>query len=223
MNQMMKHKKGYSRKPLYRYCKVKSSIASITNLNTHAQPAQSYLEFFCLKKFELDNDVVFMESQPFTLLYEYNGRSNCVYTPDTLIKKRDGSIWIIEVKPSNKISKKMEKKFKHIAWCLWQSGIHFAFMTEKEVGSWVAMNTTLMLSCHLKSSHSDESLHWLIRKLPFICTYSEMLDIAKDAGYDVGAIMTLLGRSKLFMNMDQPLRGASLIAKAPFLNKEVAA
>lgn len=223
MNHMMKHKKGYSRKPLYRYCKVKSSIASITNLNTHAQPAQSYLEFFCLKKFELDNDVIFVESQPFTLLYEYDGRFNCVYTPDVLIKKRDGSIWIIEVKPSKKISKTMEKKFEHIAWCLWQSGIHFAFMTEKELGSWCAMNTTLLLSCHLPSAHSDESLERLVRKLPFVSTYREMLDIAVDAGYEIGTIMTLLGRSKLFMDMDKPLRGASLIAKAPFLKKEVVA
>lgn len=222
MNQMMKHKKGYSRKPLYRYCKIKSSIASITDLNTHAQPAQSYLEFFCLKKFELDNDVIFVESQPFTLLYDYEGRSQCVYTPDVLIKKRDGSIWIIEVKPSKKISEAMRTKFEHIAWCLWQSEIHFAFITEQDVGSWCAMNTTLLLSCHLQSPHSGESLEWLVRKLPFVCTYSEMLVIVKGVGYDVGSIMTLLGLGKLFMNMDKPLRGSSLIAKAPFVQKEIA-
>jgi hypothetical protein len=223
MDITIKHNKPYLKKPLYRYSKVKSSIAGVTRLNTNAQQGQSYLEFFGQKKYELDEDIVFFESQPFTLIYDYEGRKGCIYTPDDLYKKRDGTFWVIERKHSSKLTKEEITKHEHIAMCLWDSGIYFACLTEKDIGSWCAMNTMLMFTCYLKSPHSERELEGLLGQLPVFNTYGVMLSLAESLGYSTNSIMTLLARKKLFIDIDIPLQSKSLISKTPFSVQEVAA
>jgi hypothetical protein len=222
MDITIKHNKPYLKKPLYRYSKVKSSIAGVTRLNTNAQQGQSYLEFFGHKKYELDEDIVFFESQPFTLIYDYEGRKGCIYTPDDLHKKRDGTVWVIERKHSSKLTEKEKAKHEHIAKCLWDSRIYFACVTEKDIGSWCAMNTMLMFTCYLKSPHSEHELQVLLCQLPPINTYGVVLSLAENLDYSTNSIMTLLARKKLFIDIDIPLKSSSLISKTPFYKQEVA-
>ena len=82
----MKFRKQRLERKLYRYSKVKSSIANVCTVNNQVQFAESYLEFYAQKKLELDPNIQLLESQPFTLIYQQTDRPNFDYCYNFLVQ-----------------------------------------------------------------------------------------------------------------------------------------
>ena len=78
--------------------RVKPTIAFYSYLNAAMMFCESKLEMDALMKLEFDESVESYVTQPASYAYQFNGRLTR-YTPDILVKYKDGRYVFVEVKP----------------------------------------------------------------------------------------------------------------------------
>lgn len=87
--------------------RVKPTIAFYSYLNSAMMFCESKLEMDALMKLEFDDSVESYVTQPTSYAYHVNGRLTR-YTPDILVKYKDGHFVFVEVKP---FAKSQSKRF----------------------------------------------------------------------------------------------------------------
>lgn len=84
-----------------------------------------------------DVDVVSYEYEPFTIEYISNKKTKRIrkYIPDLLVTRVSGSQELIEIKPTNKLQKRLIQKKHSVArdWCESRGDIEFKVVTEIEL------------------------------------------------------------------------------------------
>ena len=100
-----------STRRLDRHSRIKPSIAFSSHKLQRMVYAESRLERDALYMLEFDDSVVAYVTQPETFGYQLHGKAR-VYTPDILIKRKDGQYQFVEVKPEvNTKDEKFVDKF----------------------------------------------------------------------------------------------------------------
>lgn len=94
---------------------------------------ESLLEMHFLYLAEFARNVVSFDEQPLTVSYRLNGWLRR-YTPDFVLRWRDGSQWFVEVKPAELLSlPRNQEKFACVAEHFRRGGDTFITMSEHEI------------------------------------------------------------------------------------------
>lgn len=94
---------------------------------------ESLLEMHFLYLAEFARNVVSFDEQPVTISYRLNGRMRR-YTPDFLLRWRDGSQWFVEVKPYELLAlEKNREKFDAVGEYFRRRGDTFITMSERGI------------------------------------------------------------------------------------------
>lgn len=94
-------------KKLDRKSRIKPTIKFYSYKNNIMLFCESYFEMDCCLYREFDSDVLAYTTQPMTYSYDYYGKTR-TYTPDALVKYKDGTQEFEEIKP---LQKTQDKKF----------------------------------------------------------------------------------------------------------------
>lgn len=101
-------------KALDKKSRVKPTIRFFSYKNNCMLFCESYFEVECCLYRELDASVIAYVTQPITYSYDHYGKKR-TYTPDALVKYKDGNIEFEEVKPiPETVKPKFIKKFEFI-------------------------------------------------------------------------------------------------------------
>jgi DNA primase large subunit len=84
----------------------------------------------CLRQ-EFDDDTISYMTQPFTISYLFEGMKR-KYTPDLLVKRKNGVWLVIEVKPKEKIQA-LQKKFDVLRRIFASAGMKFIVVSDEEI------------------------------------------------------------------------------------------
>lgn len=168
---------------------------------------ESLLEMHFLYLAEFARNVVSFDEQPVRIAYRLNGRMRR-YTPDFVLRWRDGSQWFVEVKPAELLSlPKNQEKFLTVAEHFRRDGDAFITMSEREIRHPVRMPLVQDLlrlrdDAVLASLSEMENID--------LSAYSSWGELREDL--DAIQATTCLSYRLITCNLTEPIRPASPIA-----------
>ncbi|MDW2312502.1 Tn7 transposase TnsA N-terminal domain-containing protein [Vibrio sp. 1075] len=101
---------------------------------------ESSLEYDCCYYLEYSDDVVSYQSQPKSYSFSYQGKEH-PYTPDFLVHKKDGTSYLIEVKPLSKtFQPEFQDKFRQNQFMANELGTSLLLVTDRQIRNEVHLN-----------------------------------------------------------------------------------
>jgi len=178
---------------------------------------ESSLEYDCCYYLEYSDDVVCYQSQPKGYRFPYQGKEH-PYTPDFLVYKKDGTSYLIEVKPLSKtFSPEFQDKFRQNQIVANELGTSLLLVTDRQVRNDVHLNNLKLVhrysGCIENTSHL-ESVWSAVIQSSSICikALSEILNLT--IGEVFASVLRLIGLGKAKTKLDVLLDENSLISVA---------
>ncbi|WHR52408.1 TnsA endonuclease N-terminal domain-containing protein [Vibrio furnissii] len=120
-----------SAKNVYKFVSVKNDCTIMR---------ESSLEYDCCYYLEYSDDVVRYQSQPKGYRFPYRGKQH-PYTPDFLVHKKDGTSYLLEVKPLSKtFSSEFQDMFHQKQIMASELGIPLLLVTDRQIRNDVHLN-----------------------------------------------------------------------------------
>ncbi|ELB2758294.1 Tn7 transposase TnsA N-terminal domain-containing protein [Vibrio alginolyticus] len=178
---------------------------------------ESSLEYDCCYYLEYSDDVVSYQSQPKGYSFSYQGKEH-PYTPDFLVHKKDGTSYLIEVKPLSKtFQPEFQDKFRQNQFMANELGTSLLLVTDRQIRNEVHLNNLKLVhrysGCIENSSHL-ERVWSAVNQSSSICikVLSEILNLT--IGEVFASVLRLIGLGKAKTKLDVLLDENSLISVA---------
>ena len=155
---------------------------------------ESSIEFDACFHHEYDENVLFYESQPKGYYYILDGQSRS-YTPDALVKYRNGKLQFIEYKPSSKKSDvSFQREFTAKQKAAQKLGIQLILVTTEQIRITPLLDNLKLLHRYACSSVINEAQEILLHKVQSMkqIKLNELSDILKLSYGEVRANICLL-------------------------------
>ena len=101
-------------------------------------------ETFFVPFLEIDTSITAYLEQPVKIHFSFNGEQHC-YTPDFLVCYRDGTLEIIEIKPSEQLNEEAIQFFNTVYAILCQRNISFRAILDKDIKDPILFNNVSLL------------------------------------------------------------------------------
>lgn len=171
--------------------------------NTKALYFESILELSVILTYECDPNVVFIDTQPNSINYQFNGKTTR-YTTDILTQTADGKWIYTEVKPQQKLDKD-KQKFKVLEHKYAKKNRKLLLVSEESLCPVRLKNLEIIYqgASSFNDIHVDtfDALH----VLPPSTTISEAITLLKDNHFSSSILHLLLFKQQYVCDLSKPL------------------
>lgn len=175
------------------------------------------LEYDCCYYLEYSDDVVRYQSQPKGYRFPCRGKQH-PYTPDFLVHKKDGTSYLLEVKPLSKtFSSEFQDMFHQKQIMASELGVPLLLVTDRQIRNDVHLNNLKLVHRYsgcIENSNHLESVWSAVSQSSSICikALSEILNLT--IGEVFASVLRLIGLGKAKTKLDVLLDENSLISVA---------
>ncbi|MDW6092513.1 TnsA endonuclease N-terminal domain-containing protein [Vibrio rhizosphaerae] len=178
---------------------------------------ESSLEYDCCYHLEYSDDVVRYESQPKGYRFSYQGKEH-PYTPDFLVYKKDGSSYLLEVKPLSKtFSPEFQDMFRQKQAMATALGTPLLLVTERQIrdGAYLA-NLKLVHRYNgcIENAEHLESILAVLNQSISICIKSLSTLLNLSTGVILASVLRLIGLGRIKVKLDVLLDENTVISVA---------
>ena len=207
------YRKDDMRRNLERFSRFNLSGLFPTTKDSSPHFFESFNEAHFAVMFEFDPTIVSVKSQPFSIQYYDEGKVNN-YTPDFSLNYCNNYIKIIEVKGSDTLDEKTNRKHKLIKSAFKQHGFEFQVMTEKHLPSRLALSNMMMIKRNaIALGRPDEgALNYLLNILSVPIALEKALDICKCLKINTNMISYCIFRDYLKIDVSSIFTGETMIS-----------
>ncbi|PSW58050.1 TnsA endonuclease N-terminal domain-containing protein [Photobacterium leiognathi] len=176
---------------------------------------ESTLEQDCCYHLEYFKKVIAYQSQPEGFYY-FLGNKHYPYTPDFLVRNKDGSEYFIEVKPLNKtFSEDFKNKFASKRNAAKKLGKPLLLVTDRQIRKGLFLDNLKLIHRYSGLMDSNESLSLVINELRTIgpmCIRSLANNLKLSVGEVIAIVFCLIGLDKVNASLDTVINEMSVIS-----------
>ncbi|WP_169843934.1 TnsA endonuclease N-terminal domain-containing protein [Halioglobus japonicus] len=181
--------------------------------------SESYLEYWGNVLLDLDPQVIDLATQPFSIRYRFKGRWR-IYTPDTLVRMRDGRLYLIEFKYIEEYENDPELRAK--INCLREifkrrGYTDLLLLTEREICEEPRLENSLCLHRHATSNEPGpkdvRTLHRLMGDQAI--SIGKLLRYASKGAFYRDALWYLMGRNIIEVDRTEPITPQTRVRWSP--------
>ncbi|MBB1291608.1 TnsA endonuclease N-terminal domain-containing protein [Pseudoalteromonas sp. SR41-4] len=211
------YRKKYMRRNLPRFSRFNISGLFPTDKDTSPHFFESLNESNFAQVFELDSNIKFVRSQPFSINYTDDGKKR-LYTPDFSITDCFGGICIVEVKAGEAIDNEAKRLHKLIEEEFEKLGFEFVVMTEKDLPSRTTLSNLnmIMRNAHAVGSVDDEVINYLLDVLPREFSLQSALAICDSLNLDRDLIFYFIFKDYMKIDVSSDICNETMITSNVF-------
>ena len=207
------YRKDDMRRNLERFSRFNISGLFSTFKDSSPHFFESFNEAHFAVMFEFDPTIVSVKSQPFSIQYSDEGKTNN-YTPDFSLIDCNNAIKIIEIKMSDTFDEKMNRKHKLIKSAFKQDGFEFQVMTEELLPSRLAISNMMMIKRNaIALGRPDEdALNYLLNILSVPISLDKAFDICKCLKINTNMISYCIFRDYVKIEASSNFTGETMLS-----------
>jgi len=206
------YRKNDMRRNLERFSRFNISGLFPTTKDSSPHFFESFNEAHFAVMFEFDPTIVSVKSQPFTIKY-LDGKSVRVYTPDYSITDCNNVTKFIEVKVSEALDEKQNRKHGLIKKAFNEHGLEFHVMTEKHLPSRLALSNMMMIKRNATAlgEVNFDALNYLLNILSVPTSLATAVSICDSLNIDTNLISYCILRDYLKIGLSSNFSGESVL------------
>lgn len=182
-----------------------------TTKNQDSLYFESFLELAALLRYENDETIVFMNTQPSTMSLIIGNRKTR-YSPDIMLMHITGKITYVEVKPADILSEPdTEKKHGAIERALKKLGRDFVTFSNDDVSRERLINLELLHQGASVYNQIEPELNEALNVLPTKVTIGEAIQHLSSAGIHNNVLHYLLYNFYFIVDLDTPISSDSIM------------